>query len=367
MLKNEIIIAAQYKVHPDIWGGMDDFFEEMCSRLNGEGINAVIALPRREGSDPSHYIQRGIPHVMIDTPLFVDGLASYCKLNPCKIIHTHFLPTLTRYYKKLGISANAIITTEHMSRPYAGWTRFKKLRSKASAYLGAGPVSTMVHVSKYLENENKALFGNIITTKSRVIYNGVRIKPFSKEYVQEINPNRKLRLVSAGRLVFEKGFSDLIVIVKYLINKYGDIVQLDILGDGPLRQQLQGQAGEYLNKNIYFRGYVNDVPRRFRDSDLYVHCASQEAFAFVFLEAGEAGLPMITYDVGGNREAIIDGFNGFLAQAHDIENFVSRVGYFIDDASRIERFGRNARALVEASFSIDKMADKYLALYQPYL
>lgn len=366
-MNKKIIIAAQYKVRSDIWGGMDEFFLRFCRLLAERGLDPVVALPEYVNTDASRYRAMGIPHVLLKGELFFLELVNFCRRNPSRLVHTHFVPVLTRHFLKLRTSTDRIITTEHMPRPLAGWTWLKTMASRFSAAQGAKAVSVMVHVSKYLENENRLTFGSCVHEKSIIIYNGVRHDVLHRSYPGVVNEQQKLRLISAGRLVFEKGFSDLIRVTKRLLERYGNIIQLDILGDGPLRSQLETEAGDELGKSIFFRGYVNDVRHRYRQADLYVHCASQEAFAFVFLEAGEAGLPVVTYDVGGNREAVIDGFNGFLVPAHDIDKFVTRCSYFIEEVGELKRFGENSRNLVQSSFTVDKMVENYIDLYSRYI
>jgi glycosyltransferase involved in cell wall biosynthesis len=255
-----------------------------------------------------------------------------------------------------------------MPRPYIGWSLEKTIKNKLISRFSQNSISKMIHVSKYLEHENRLVFGHIIDKKSKVIYNGVRLHELKTPSIKSFTSSNKLKLISVGRLVFEKGFSDLIDIVDRLYQQYGDIFELNILGDGPLRDELEKKAQKYLNRNIFFRGYVNNVSEWLRDSDLYVHCASQEAFAFVFLEAFEAGVPVVTYDVGGNSESVIDGFNGFLVDKKDNRDiFVKKIAFFLQNPETLVKYSKNARTLVESSFSLDKMVYSYINLYKSYL
>jgi len=364
----DLIIAANYKVNPKIWGGMDDFFFAITEEFIAKGMKVLVVLPQFKDTDASHYEDKGIPHKVLEGEYYFKDLIEFCNEHPSRLIHTHFLPTLVRQFRGLASSETQVITTEHMPRPYAGWSLRKTIKSKLLSILGQNSISRMIHVSKYLENENRLVFGNTINEKSQIIYNGVRLRELSRTPSDSFTQQRKLKLVSTGRLVFEKGFSDLIQIVDILYKRHGDVFELNILGDGPLRQELEEKAEKYINKNIFFRGYVNNVSQWLRESDLYVHCASQEAFAFVFLEAFEAGLPVITYDVGGNREAVIDGFSGFLVNKEDgLENFADKVSFCLDNPQSLVSLGTNARTLVESSFSLEKMVDSYMRLYTTYL
>ncbi len=364
----DVVIVANYKINPKIWGGMDDFFWEITKKMSAKGMNVLVVLPQLNGTDVSHYVKKGIPHKVLYGDFFFLQFIEFSKENPSRIIHTHFLPTLARQFISLASKNTKVITTEHMPRPYMGWSIGKIIKNKLISKISKNSITKMVHVSKYLENENRLTFGDFINKKSKIIYNGVRLRELKRTASDAFTQQRKLKLVSTGRLVFEKGFSDLIEIVDILYKRHGDVFELNILGDGPLRHDLEEKAKKYINKNIFFRGYVNNVSEWLRESDLYVHCASQEAFAFVFLEAFEAGLPVITYDVGGNREAVIDGFSGFLINKEDgLENFADKVAFCLDDSKELMTLGTNARTLVESSFSLDKMVSSYMKLYFSYL
>jgi glycosyltransferase involved in cell wall biosynthesis len=364
----DVIIAANYKINPKIWGGMDEFFLEVTTKLRNDKINVLLVLPHFDDTDESHYKAKGIPYKILYGDFFFLELIKFCRENPSKIIHTHFLPTLARQFISLASLKADIITTEHMPRPYIGWSLEKTIKNKLISRFSQNSISKMIHVSKYLEHENRLVFGHIIDKKSKVIYNGVRLHELKTPSIKSFTSSNKLKLISVGRLVFEKGFSDLIDIVDRLYQQYGDIFELNILGDGPLRDELEKKAQKYLNRNIFFRGYVNNVSEWLRDSDLYVHCASQEAFAFVFLEAFEAGVPVVTYDVGGNSESVIDGFNGFLVDKKDNRDiFVKKIAFFLQNPETLVKYSKNARTLIESSFSLDKMVYSYINLYKSYL
>lgn len=363
----DVIIAAQYRITPNLWGGMDEFFTVVCRRLAELDVSAVIVVPKLNGTDASHYEEKSIPCVVLDGDNFMDSLIGYCDSHPARILHTHFIPTLSAKYRKFDGSAGAIINTEHMSRPIDGWSFWKKVRTRLSAAVGISYVSDIIHVSKYLEKENIAFFGKALRRKSRVIHNGIKIDSFQKIYHDKYNPGRVLKLVSAGRLVKEKGFSDLIKIVRSIVDQCGQIVELDILGDGPMRTQLENEAGHLLNASVFFRGYVSDIRNRFRAADLYVHTSFQEAFPFVLLEAGESGLPAVAYDVGGNSEIINDGFNGYLVPIGDTEDMLLRIIDYFENPHQLRSQGLFARSRVESEFAIEKMVSNYISCYKKFL
>jgi glycosyltransferase involved in cell wall biosynthesis len=87
-----------------------------------------------------------------------------------------------------------------------------------------------------------------------------------------------------------------------------------------------------------------------------------ENFSMAFLEAGCCGLPMVTFDIGGNREIIADTKSGFLIPFHDLDGLLQRANSLFDPALRV--YMQNcAREHVRRCFSMEMVTKKYLALF----
>jgi glycosyltransferase involved in cell wall biosynthesis len=88
-----------------------------------------------------------------------------------------------------------------------------------------------------------------------------------------------------------------------------------------------------------------------------------EGLPNALLEAMAAGLSCIASDIGGNVDLIVDGKNGKLFELGNIEQLTDMLLHLLcRDAERRE-LGRQARETVEANYSIDRVAEKYMKLY----
>ncbi len=153
--------------------------------------------------------------------------------------------------------------------------------------------------------------------KIRVIGNGidvVKFYPLAKFLAREelnIPENAKV-LISVGALVDRKGFHRVIEVLPALVAKYPELVYLIVGGDSPegnIRERLEHQVKMLkLEDNVRFLGaYPSDqlkVP--LSAADLFVLATANEGWANVFLEAMACGLPVITTEVGGNKEVVND-------------------------------------------------------------
>jgi len=153
--------------------------------------------------------------------------------------------------------------------------------------------------------------------KVRVIGNGidiVKFYPLAKTVARaELNiPEDAKVLVSVGGLVDRKGFHRVIEVLPALVVRYPKLIYLIVGGDSPegnIRERLEHQVKMLkLENNVRFLGaYPSErlkVP--LSSADLFVLATANEGWANVFLEAMACGLPVITTEVGGNKEVVND-------------------------------------------------------------
>jgi len=85
------------------------------------------------------------------------------------------------------------------------------------------------------------------------------------------------------------------------------------------------------------------------------------------LEAASAGLPIVTTDVPGCREVVINGENGYLVPPRNSEELADAIEKLLNDKTLRREMGRKGRALVEREFGIEKIVEETLSLYQRIL
>ena len=151
--------------------------------------------------------------------------------------------------------------------------------------------------------------------KIRVIGNGIDVVKFyplaqSAARAELAIPEHAKVLVSVGALVDRKGFHRVIEVLPALTAKYPELIYLIVGGDSPegyikdrLEQQVQTLG---LEKNVRFLGaYPSEqLKLPLSAADLFVLATANEGWANVFLEAMACGLPVITTEVGGNKEVV---------------------------------------------------------------
>jgi glycosyltransferase involved in cell wall biosynthesis len=102
-------------------------------------------------------------------------------------------------------------------------------------------------------------------------------------------------------------------------------------------------------------------------SDVCVLSSKAEGFSNSILEYMAAARPAVVTDVGGAREAVEDGHNGYVVAPGDDEALAARVASLLEDPERARRMGEEGRRIVEAKFSCEAQLARTEALYESLL
>jgi glycosyltransferase involved in cell wall biosynthesis len=142
-------------------------------------------------------------------------------------------------------------------------------------------------------------------------------------------------------------------------------VYLVLVGDGPLRQQLEEQATKLgLRDRLLFLGYRNDVPELLAMFDAYVNMAYAEGFGIAVIEAMQAGLPVVLANAGALPELIEDGISGLLVPPGDCQSLANALLRLNADRIWARHIGESARRKALRDFSIDRFAQDFECLYR---
>ncbi len=131
--------------------------------------------------------------------------------------------------------------------------------------------------------------------------------------------------------------------------------RLLVVGDGPERERLAGEAGE----GVVFLGNRTDVPRVLRALDVLVLCSRNEGISNTILEAMASGLPVVATEVGGNPELVVPGVTGELVSPGAAEEVSDRLLRYARNRALAAAHGEAGRERVLKCFSIGTMVAGY--------
>jgi glycosyltransferase involved in cell wall biosynthesis/Ser/Thr protein kinase RdoA (MazF antagonist) len=176
------------------------------------------------------------------------------------------------------------------------------------------------------------------------------------------------RLVFVGRLHPQKGLDTLLQAFQQLSRQYASDLQLQLLGDGPLREELilLAELLEIADK-VQFVGQTDQVMSYLQQADIFVLPSRAEGISNALLEAMAAGLPVVVSQIPGNVDVIEHEKNGLLFTVDDPYSLADSLLTVLTQADLREQLGQQARQRVENDFSLNYVADRYIALYQTLL
>jgi len=172
-------------------------------------------------------------------------------------------------------------------------------------------------------------------------------------------------LITVGRLVARKGLAELIEIVAAQANPR---LRLLIVGEGPERERLEAEVERCcVAGRVHLTGFISEEQKwqLLALSDLYVSTTLHEGFGIVFLEAMESGLPVLCYDCGGQTD-FVNSEVGCLVPVGRREIFAAELRKLVTDVERRSHLAAAART-VAREYHVDRMAERYLRLYEACL
>ena len=151
------------------------------------------------------------------------------------------------------------------------------------------------------------------------------------------------RIVSAGRLVRQKGFDRLLDTAAQLPWKGG--WRWEVAGEGPAHAALVAKTQRLgLGHRVIWRGHVQDMDAFYEDAAFFVLTSRYEGFGLVVAEAQRHRLPVAAFDCPvGPAELITHGRNGFLSPNGDVAALARHMGLFMADAPLRQAFASHAQ------------------------
>lgn len=172
-----------------------------------------------------------------------------------------------------------------------------------------------------------------------------------------------IRFLTIGRVLYDKGFSELVKCASTIQNKYYD-VEFQWLGgiDKEYPQHVSHEeVMKYHNDGVInYLGFHSDVKSIIQMADCIILPSYHEGMSRVLMEALAMGKPIITTDIPGCKEMVKEGLNGFLCKRADSESLTNVVEKFIMlSTEERNKMSECSRDYAEKRFDIKKVISIY--------
>jgi glycosyltransferase involved in cell wall biosynthesis len=207
----------------------------------------------------------------------------------------------------------------------------------------------------------------VCSRRNEVIYNGVDLREFrdTADAEERARVRRSLGLHEADYVIGitaglrpEKNHIQLVEAVARL-RRRGIPARALLIGDGEMRETIEAHARRLaVSGDVIITGFQSDVRPFVRACDTMVLCSLTETLSLAVIEAMALRRPVVHSDVGGARELVVPGRNGFLFPAGDTAALVDKLA-LLRDRALARRMGDAARERVEERFAEAFMVVRY--------
>lgn len=277
------------------------------------------------------------------------------------IVHTHG-PRANLYAYLLRARIKFMWVTTIHSDPTKDFIK-GGLKGKVFTAINMKVIRKIDHFFAVSERFKEMLVGfGVDKGKITTIYNGISFD--EKRNVSLTRADLQLKkdlfvIIMVARLHPIKGHEVVFAALSEIINLHPE-VQLLLVGDGPIREELEEQVQTlHLQQHVRFVGFQSDVDSYLRLADVKLLASYSESFPLVLLEAARAEIPVISTDVGGVRELIPDESFGWVIPPKDKQALIEVVHSAVErkHSGELALMGKRLHEKAKQDFSINQLVE----------
>lgn len=232
----------------------------------------------------------------------------------------------------------------------------------------------LIAVSEATKHEMVAV--GIPESKIRVIHNGIEPHIWSPDQVttafrEELGISQNVPVIGyVGRIMPEKDLETWLRAAAMVAKQYPQ-ARFVLVGEGRDGITLSGLKRLVdslgIEKNVIFQGYRRNLIPVYEAFDIFVLSSLREGLPNSILEAMALGIPVVTTDVAGAKELVVDGDSGFVVSQQSPDQLANRVLKLLDDPEMRVRMKQASRHRIETEFSFSKRLEKIENFYAQIL
>ncbi|MDA8017089.1 MAG: glycosyltransferase family 4 protein [Thermoanaerobaculia bacterium] len=323
-----------------------------------------LSLAKRERYD--------LVHVHESDGVFVVLVWWLCKILRLEVGRARLVSTLQVSYRQERLSVRPIKDgTEVVSTPTTDERIFAWLRAPAHALFGR----VIARLSEALVAPSRVTRTELVTDYGGrdvfVIENGIdpSIVTYDDDLATGGEDAVSVTILYVGRLRTRKAVAVLLTAFQRL-RAEAQNVELVVIGGGEQLDELRQRSRKLrLGESCRFLGPLprSEVVEWYHRADIYCLPSIYEGFPVAILEAMAAGLPVVSTTVSGIPEAVAHGETGLLVPPEDAASLQEALRHLVGDSAERRSMGLAGRRRVLDRFTIDVIAQRYLALWHNLL
>ncbi|URZ14869.1 glycosyltransferase family 4 protein [Clostridium felsineum] len=345
---NVLFLAEELRV-----GGAETYFYKIENKVDLEKINFYTAAVNGKCFDK---LKNKHNYFEYEKSIFnkVKTIKDIVVSKDIEVIHANSLrlAIISSIIKKMYRKKLKIVYTKH------NMTILEKINTKLfSAFVNKNVDKVLAVCNK--DRENMISIG-VLKEKIQVIPNSIDLSHFKFKEKASI---KDFKIGMLARLSREKNHQFFIEVVEK-INALNEEIDFKafIGGDGPLKEEIRNNIEEKnLKHRVKMLGNVENPYEFLADVDVILLVSTREVFPMTLLEAMAVGAVVISVDIGGIRDCVIDEKTGYVIKDYDSDSFVSKITEVYKNYDK--NIIKEARKLVEERFNLDITMGELEKLY----
>ena len=348
--------------------------------LRQRGLDARLIIlvernePMREMVEAAK--ARGIPVQSIpigrdyDLPLLWRLRRALRHIKP-DIVHTHLIHAdLYGYVSAKLAGAGAVVSSRHLDDAFRYRARWRRINRRLWRMIDAG-----IAISAAMKQFALTIEAAPAPKVSVVLY-GMAFKWLSDEAIDAARLRLRAELKMAAdaqllgmacRLVEQKGIPYALEAMRRIRSDFPR-AHLVIAGDGEQASELRRLASRLgLADRVHWLGWRADAADLMAAFDVFLLPSLREGFGLVLLEAMSRRLPIVASHVGAIPEIVIDGETGILVEPRNVDELAKAMTRLLNDRALRKYMGLLGAARLEEHFSVERMVDGTVAVYEQVL
>ncbi len=358
-------------------GGLENMVKELCIELQKKNISVeLLCLNQPDELFCAVLKKKNIPiHVIpqkgrLDV-IFFSKCITLIKKKHFDVIHAHSGCYLTAALLSILSGGKRLVFTAH------GMIIFNRFLDRVEDSFAGLFTNNLVSVSEEIENAmrrwllfSRCKFSTIPNVIDINIFKPVNDEVLKKRLIDKYNmPEDRIIFGSVGRMSAVKNYSMVIRAVKRLVDSGITNILFVLVGGKAVGEHDQQDHLLYLVKKLKLSKYIRFLGVQYNIHEIlplfrfFVLSSFTEGTSISLLEAQACGIPVVVTDVGGNKNVVKNGINGYLCPSDDDEKMAEYMRRLIEDQELCRKMGHHGRDRVVRNYSVQVMAEKYLQIY----
>ena len=372
--------------------GGPTFNATFLTRYLGDEYETMLVggLPEADESDSLHIPESyGVKPVLIEelvrTPNLSSDRKAYKRLKEIikefkpDIVHTH-ASKAGALGRKAAFSCNVPVVV-HTFHGHVFHSYFGKVKTKLFKEIEknlAKKTTAIVAISEKQKEELCNVHKVAKESQTKVVSLGFDLEPFHQKRLDFRVSQRKalglkddeVAIAIIGRLAPIKNHKLFFDAMKRVLDQTTKKVKLFVVGDGMERENIKAWAEELNqlhNNSVELTSWITDIGKFNAAIDIICLTSNNEGTPVSLIEAQAACIPVVTTDIGGVRDIVLDGDTGFVVPVNDPETLSKKVLELVENEKKREKMSQNGWTFVKDKFHYKTLAANMDSLYKELL